>query len=136
MGYYGEDADLRTFAAIRKVTSPGALLVIETVNRDYIVKNFQPTSVSTLGGIDWHDIRKLNLETSSMENRSKYFKRRGTSLRLVADIPVSHRVYSLHELKKLVESGGWKYLESYGSLQRLVPLGFDSVHMTLVAQNR
>lgn len=136
MGYYGEDADLQTFADIRKDTNPRALLVIETVNRDYLVKNFQPVSIYALDGIEWHDIRKLNLETSTMENSWKYFKKSGASLRLVADIPVSHRVYSIHELRKLVESAGWKYLECYGSIRGLVPLAFDSFHMTLVAQNR
>ena len=135
MGYYGEDVDLRTFADIRKVCGPRALLVIETVNRDYLVKNFQPVNISTLDGIEWHEIRKLNFETSTMENVSKYFKKKGTSLRLAADIHVSHRVYSIHELKKLVESAGWKYLESYGSLRGLVPLASDSIHMTLVAHN-
>lgn len=136
MGYFGEEADLRTFTDIRKVGVPGALLVIETVNRDYLVKNFQPVNISTLDGIEWHETRKLNLETSSMENTWKYFKKRGTSLRLAADIPVTHRVYSIHELRKLVEAAGWKYLECYGSLRGLVPLASDSIHMTLVAQNR
>jgi len=70
-----------------------------------------------------------------MENRWKYFKKIDRTLRLIADIPVSHRVYSIHELKKLGESAGWKYLEYYGSLQGLTPLAFDSVYMTLVARN-
>lgn len=136
MGYYGEDADLQTFADIRKVCSPRALLVIETVNRDYLVKNFQPINISVHDGIEWHEVRKLNLETSTMENRWIFFEKRGASLRPLADIPVSHRVYSVHELRKLVESAGWKYLESYGSLRGLAPLSFDSFHMTLVAKNR
>ncbi len=116
MGYYGEETDLRTFADIRKVMKPKGLLVIETVNRDYIIRNFQRVNISKLEGIEWHETRNLNLETSTMESRSKYFKQRGASLRLVADIPFVIRVYSIHELKKLVESAGWKYLESYGSL--------------------
>ena len=133
MGYYGEDDDLRTFASLRNITSPRGLLVIETVNRDYLVKKFQPHSISEADGIEWHESRKLNLETSLMENSWKFYRKTRGSLRLVSDIPVSHRVYSLHELKKLVDSAGWKYLECYGSLRELTPLTTESFHMTLVS---
>lgn len=133
MGYYGEDDDLATFASLRNITSPRGFLVIETVNRDYLVKNFQPNSISELDGIEWHESRKLNLETSFMENNWKFYRKIRGSLKLVSEIPVSHRVYSLHELKRLVESAGWKYLESYGSLRELSPLTIDSFHMTLVS---
>ena len=133
MGYYGEDDDLATFASLLNITSPRGLLVIETVNRDYLVKNFQPNTMSELDGIEWHDSRKLNLETSFMENSWKFYRKTRGLLRLLSDIPVSHRVYSLHELKKLVESAGWKYLESYGSLRELTALTTESFHMTLVS---
>ena len=134
MGYYGEDDDMRTFASLRNITGPRGLLVIETVNRDYLVKNFQPHSTSELEGIEWHDSRKLNLETSFMENSWKFYRKTRGSLRVLSEILMSHRVYSLHELKGLVESAGWKYLESYGSLRELTPLTIDSFHMTLVSR--
>lgn len=134
MGYYGEKDDLSTFTSLYDITSRRGLLVIETVNRDYLVKNFQSHSVSELDGIEWHDSRRLNLETSFMENSWKFYRKTRGSLKLVSDIPVSHRVYSLHELKKLVESAGWKYLESYGTLRELAPLTTDSFHMTLVSK--
>ncbi len=133
MGYYGEEDDLRTFTSLRNITGPRALLVIETVNRDYLVKNFQPHSISLLDGIEWHESRKLNMDTSFMENRWKFYRRTRGSLRLLLDIGVSHRVYSLHELKKLVESAGWKYLESYGSLRQLTALTTDSPSITIVS---
>ncbi len=133
MGYYGEDDDLRTFMSLRNITAPRALLVIETVNRDYLVKNFQPHSISLLDGIEWHESRKLNVETSFMENSWKFYRRARGSLRLLLDVPVSHRVYSLHELKKIVVSAGWKYLESYGSLRQLTALTTDSPSMTIVS---
>lgn len=135
MGYYSEKDDQRTFAGLRSLAKPNSLLVIETVNRDCLVKNFAPYGISQLGGIEFHDIRKLYLETSFMENDWKFYKKRRGSLRLVADIPVSHRVYSLHELKDLMERAGWEYTESYGSLHELTPVTVDSFHMTVVGQN-
>jgi 2-polyprenyl-3-methyl-5-hydroxy-6-metoxy-1,4-benzoquinol methylase len=50
MGYYGEKEDIMTFRSLRGVTSPGAILVIDTVNRDYLVKNFQQRASSELNG--------------------------------------------------------------------------------------
>jgi SAM-dependent methyltransferase len=136
MGYYGEDDDLRTFSDLREITHTQSLLVVETVNRDYLVKNFQSFSVSRMGGIELHDSRELNLETSFMENSWKFYRRQRGSLKLLSDVPVSHRVYSLHELKSLLESAGWKYLKSYGKLSELTPFSVDSFHMTVVSQKR
>jgi SAM-dependent methyltransferase len=42
IGYRGEDADAEMLADIRGIASQHALLVIETVNRDYLVKHFEP----------------------------------------------------------------------------------------------
>ena len=136
MGYYDEDDDLRTFASLLGITKPGGLLVVNTVNRDYLVKHFQPNSISRIDNVEWHEIRHLNHETSFMENTWRFYNNRRGSLRLVLEIPVSHRVYSLHELKSLLERAGWKYLESYGSLSELSPLTSDSMRMTVVFQKR
>ena len=136
MGYFGEDDDLRTFTSVRAIAGPYSRLVINTVSRDYLIKNFQPNSISRIRDTELHEIRHLNMEESVMENRWKFYKKRRGSLQLALDVPISHRVYSLHELKNLLESAGWKYLESYGSLRDLTPLTTDSVHMTVVSQKR
>lgn len=136
MGYYGTRDDLRTFAGLRSVTGPRALLVVNTVNRDYLIRHFQPQSIARIRVVEWHETRSLNTETSSMENLWRFYRKRGTSMRLALEIPISHRVYSLHELKSLLESAGWEYVESFGSLRDLTPLTTDSVHMTVVSVKR
>ncbi len=62
-GYYREDADLGFFRDLHGLAAPGAALVIETLNRDYILRNFQPVGIVEAGGIEQHDQRRLNLET-------------------------------------------------------------------------
>src|SRR2546425_5249674 len=136
MGYYGEKGDVRTFKSLLGVTSSRAIPVIDTVNRDYLVKNFREKEISVLNDIEWHDFRKLNLENSHMENNWRFYRKTHESLRLLLEVPVSHRVYSLHELKQVANSAGWKYLESYGSTERLTPVTADSFHMTLVGQKQ
>jgi SAM-dependent methyltransferase len=134
IGYRGEDADAEMLAEIRGIASQHALLVIETVNRDYLVKHFEPESVSTLDGIELKDSRSLNLENSFMENTWKFYKKKGRSRRLILTVPVSHRVYSLHELKQLLNNAGWKNAGSYSTLGKLSPVRTDSFRMTVIGQ--
>ena len=135
IGFYGQTADLEVFRNLSKIAKRTAILVVETVNRDYLVKHFQDQRVFERDGIVWHDNRRLDFESSFMRNSARFYRTLRGSLRLVADIPVSHRVYSIHELREMVEIAGWNYLESFGSLRELSPLSTDTSHMTIVARN-
>ena len=136
IGYHGETADARMLKDIHRVAAPKCLLVIETVNRDFLVKNFEQRSVAKMvDNIELHEKRKLNLQNSSMENLWTFYgKQRDNSLRIVAEIPLAHRVYSLHELKGLIEKAGWIFVGSYGSLSSLTPVTFDSRHITIIGR--
>jgi SAM-dependent methyltransferase len=135
IGYQGQDEDAEMLTNLHSVASAHALLIIETVNRDYLVKHFEQESVSTLGGIEFRDFRRLNLERSFMENTWKFYRKNGRSRRLILRVPVSHRVYSVHELKQLLTDAGWKYAASYGTPGKLSPVTTDSFHMTVIGQN-
>jgi hypothetical protein len=122
-------------ADLLSIASPHAVLVIETVNRDYLVKHFEQESrPSTLEGIEWQEFRRLNLERSFMENTWRFYRKKGRSRRLILRVPVSHRVYSVHELKQLLTDAGWRYAASYGTLGKLSPVTTDSFHMTVVGK--
>ena len=134
IGYHGQEDDAEMLTNLIGIASPHAVLVIETVNRDYLVKHFQQASVSMLEGIEMRELRRLNLERSFMENTWRFYRKKGRSRRLILKVPVSHRVYSLHELKQLVTNAGWKYAGSYGALEKLSPVTSDSFHMTVVGR--
>jgi SAM-dependent methyltransferase len=104
IGYYGKIGDQRIFDRLRGVTGPKGILVIETVNRDYLVKHFQDHVTSIRGGVEWRDSRRLDLESSFMRNSWKFYRKSRPSPRLVTNISMSHRVYSLHELIELIDS--------------------------------
>ena len=53
----------------------------------------------------------------------------------VETFEVDHRVYSLHELKALVEESGWRYRACYGGFG-MEPFTMDSKRMILVAERR
>lgn len=77
--------------------------------------------------------RNLNLENSRMEGTWKYCRRQRNDLKFLDAFEVNHRVYSLHELKKLVNRSGWTYQTSYGGLN-LEPLTINSNRMVLVSK--
>jgi len=135
IGYRGEEEDAEMLSGLLDIASPNAVLVIETVNRDYLVRHFEQESVSSLDGVEWQDFRRLNLQTSFMENTWKFYRKKGQSRRLILSLPVSHRVYSLHELKQLLANAGWKYARGYGSLRKLSPVTTDSFRMTVIGRN-
>lgn len=134
LGYYDEETDKDVLIQLLGLTVSRGILVIDIVNRDWLIRVFQARDV-------WHygdDLvqvvdRRLNLENSRMENVWKYYRKQGQDLKHIETVEVDHRVYSLHELKKLVEDSGWTYQTCYGGFN-LDPLTINSRRMLLVAK--
>ena len=136
-GYYREDADLRFFRDLRGLAAPGAALVIETLNRDYILRNFQPLGVVEAGGVEQHDHRRLNLETSCLENVWTFYEKSDDGLRLHLRLEFELRMYSLHELRELLGRAGWEPVSSFtreGDGGDTSPVKPDSFRMWIVAR--
>ena len=113
-GYYGEEEDVRMFSALRSRATRNGLLVDDTVNRDYLATNPQAKTVDSVGDLELHERRKFDPETSSNESIWSFYMRSGRDLKLKAKVRIHHRVYSLHELRALLTSAGWRYVKSYG----------------------
>ena len=107
-GYYGEEEDVRMFSALRNRATRNGLLLDDTVNRDYLATNPQAKTVDTVGELELHERRKFDPETSSNESIWSFYMRSGRELKLKAKVRIHHRVYSLHELRALLERAGWR----------------------------
>src|SRR6266571_1139468 len=114
IGYYGREEDMRLFKTLRNIATSDCLLIVDTVNRDSLILRSGQPSVSDLGSIELHEMPKLSLETSKVENVWRFYAKKGKDLKLVAEAPFSMRCYSLHEVKELLESARWRYVKSYG----------------------
>ena len=114
-GYYGRDGDLELFEQLQDLSSPGAIMVVLTMNRDWMMGNFQPEGVDSAGAIRILQRRRLDLETSTLHNDWEFYEGEGDDLRVRLRLQLDHRVYSLHDLKALVEEAGWEYLVGLGS---------------------
>ena len=137
-GYYGRDADLSLFQQLRRLASSGAVLVVRTAHRDWLVRNFEPEGLDMAGPIRILQNRALDLETSTMHNDWSFFEGNGDDLKLRLRLAMDHRLYSLHEFKELIEEAGWRYTRGFGSERgpdfKLEELTYDSMTMWVVAR--
>jgi SAM-dependent methyltransferase len=113
-GYYGEEEDVRLFTALRNRTVRNGILVDDTVNRDSLILNPKESTVDIVGDMELRERRKLDPETSWHESDWSFYMKRRKGLRQKARLRIHHRVYSLHELRALLERAGWQYVRGYG----------------------
>lgn len=125
LGYYGEEADVAILQGYRDRVRPGGILVLFVVNRDYVVRHFDPQGWEEYGDLVDIEDRRLDLDASWMRNRWRFFRKKGDDLEGLATIPVEHRIYSLHELRSLLERAGWKVDGTFGGYA-LDPPTFDT----------
>ena len=133
MGYYDDETDRSILQQLNELTSSAGVLVVQMGNRDFMVKHLQPFDVADFEDCELHEHRKLNLENSRIEGTWKFYKKNGEKLKHLTTIPVTHRLYSLHELVELLESTGWKYVNSYGNLE-LQPVTPDTNMIIIVGK--
>lgn len=134
LGYWDEDADREILEQLSHLSAPDGVLVIDIANRDWILRNFQARDFGNVGDDLLQMMeRRLDLEESRMHNIWRYYGPRGRDLEHVETFEVNHRVYSLHELKALVESSGWRYQTCYGGFG-MEPFTMDSRRIVLVAK--
>jgi 2-polyprenyl-3-methyl-5-hydroxy-6-metoxy-1,4-benzoquinol methylase len=134
IGYYGVAYDEKIFSDLTKVASTNCTLIIEVENRDWRVRNFQPYIMYDFDLSQIHEQWILNLETSTAQSNMNFYEKISGSriLRHLKSVNIQIRLYSIHELKELLERNGWKYVNSYGNIKTLEPLSINSEYIVAV----
>jgi len=111
-GYFDDDTNLKTVQNLARALKPGGRLVLEIINRDYVVRDL-PSRVW------WEGDGCVVLE----EVEFNYFSSRVLSHRSVVfddgrqlEQDISVRAYSLHELGKLLHTAGFRVVEVSGGM--------------------
>jgi hypothetical protein len=103
--------------------------------------------------LELHIKRKFNFESSSMEEEWRFYDKMGKRskkrrkknnrsahdalyLRQILDLHLNLRVYSLHELIRLLDQAGWNCISKYGDIVTLEPFNRGSRNMVLVSQKK
>lgn len=135
--YYGWEGDLKMFSGVADRSVEGAILVVMTVNRDFLVRHFEAEDSHSAGNVTINSTRWLDLETSWMMNTWDFYEYTSEDMPCLS-VELNNRVYSLHEMRELVEESSWNYKAGFGSEStgeiNLAPLDMDSSRMWVVAQ--
>ncbi len=122
IGYFGEENDIVALRSLREALKPGGMILIDTMNLFWIMRNFLPSS--------WHksaDGTKWYIESRSFDFRTHHIHCRNIFLDRVTGEEMSsendHRVYSGAELSRVLETSGFQPLNLYGD--------FDGSEFTL-----
>ncbi len=132
-GYFDDDANKKTLANIGRALRPGGRVLIEILNRDYVIADL-PTRVWWEGdGCVVLEEVDLNYFSSRIQvNRSVVFDD-GRQL----EQEISLRAYSLHEVGKLMHAAGFRVLEVSGGYQtRGRFFGNQSRHIIVLAERK
>lgn len=116
LGYWSEETDVSILRQFHDLATDDGLLVVDVLNRDNIVKymtNFGLTRHDD--GTEQHEVRRLNYETSQLQLVWDFYNRTGNDLKHRSTMKVQFRVYSLHELRDLLQKAGWRPVEEFGS---------------------
>lgn len=132
-GYFDDETNKKTVANIARALRPGGRMLIEILNRDYVIADL-PTRVWWEGdGCVVLEEVELNYFSSRIQvNRSVVFDD-GRQL----EQEISVRAYSLHEIGKLMHSAGLRVLEVSGAYHtRGRFFGNQSRHIIVLAERK
>jgi SAM-dependent methyltransferase len=139
-GYYGEKEDLQVLKDLNDLASSNCILVLDVINREWLVRNCSPYGFSQISQtIQMDAARQLNLEISFVESEWKFYETRGMhngNSRFIFSLKWQLRAYSFDELRGLLDKLGWGYLRSFGSISSLAPLTADSYHIVLISTKK
>jgi SAM-dependent methyltransferase len=116
-GYFDRQSDdLATLKGIHRSLKPGGKFLIELINRDWLIWNFEPFGWHETGNGYVLEKRHLDLLTSRLKAEWIYTHGNETSRR-----HLSLRIYSVHELVDLLGAAGFKLDKLFGDRQEGTP---------------
>jgi SAM-dependent methyltransferase len=111
-GYFDEEANLKVAEGIARALKPGARLLLDVVNRDYVIADL-PSRVWWEGkGCVVLEEVDFNFHTSRIVTHRSIVFEDGRQL----EQEISIRAYSLHEMGRLLKQAGLRLVEVSGTL--------------------
>jgi SAM-dependent methyltransferase len=121
-GYFEDDKDhLKGLRAIRRALRRRGKFIVDLINRDWLIKNFQPYGWFERTGGFVLEHREFDPAGSRIDSEWVYIKKNGGDGPGVVRKTVSLRVYSPHELLSLLEAGGFTVGAVFGDRQEVMP---------------
>lgn len=132
-GFFDDEMNRKVASLMCRALRPGGRLVLDLINRDSLIGEL-PTRVWWQGhGCMVMEVVDFNYFTSRLEVQRQVVIEDGRQL--VQDISI--RLYSLHEIGKILTHAGFRVLEVSGSFElRNRFYGTESRHLLIVAEKQ
>jgi SAM-dependent methyltransferase len=132
-GYFEEDKNAAVIDRIHKSLRSGGLFLLDVANRDFLVRQSPSLAWFEGDGCVCMDEMSVDFITSRMKVKRTMMLDDGRS----REIEYSMRVYSLHELGKILHEHGFKVTEVSGRIAtRGVFFGNESPRTLILAEKR
>jgi SAM-dependent methyltransferase len=118
-GFYDDKTNADILRQCYNLVNSKGFFALEIMNRDWIVRNFQPNGFSRYENLIVLEDRAFDAKTSRMRTTWTYLVQKGEkNFVLEKKVTIDHRIWSLHELIDLFEKTGWKFKAVYPGLER------------------
>jgi cyclopropane fatty-acyl-phospholipid synthase-like methyltransferase len=112
-GYFDKESDdCLTLKKVYQALKPGGLFLLHTINRDWILKHFQSSDWQNIKDMRLLQSRKFDYSTSRMQD-VWIFQKGDKEYKHMTDL----RLYSYHEVLRIMEAVGFKDIECFGSIK-------------------
>lgn len=130
-GFPAERDDLKTLECVRKSLKPGGKLLIDLLNKEWLMRHFEPNfweqGEDGKGSVVLDQI-SFNFETGRLDNHRTIVGKDGARRPSF----VSMRVYTLTEIRRLIAQAGLEYRQAWGGFDGS-SYGMDSPRMIVLA---
>ncbi len=132
-GYFDEEKNGQVIAKVHRALKKGGQFLLDVVNRDYIIKQSPSLAWFEGDGCICMDEMQIDFITSRMRIKRTMMMDDGRS----REIEYSMRIYSLHELGKLLHEHGFRVAEVSGRMATPgVFFGNESPRTLILAEKR
>ena len=138
LGYSSTDHDLIIMQELLTLSSrDGCILITQTENKDWRVKNFERYIISDYPKLQVQEYWKFKPVDSTSEGIWRFYRKKNGSinLQLALDLRLRLRLYSLHELKDVINRSGWRFIKSYGNIKQFQQVSPDTSEIITVSKN-
>jgi SAM-dependent methyltransferase len=118
-GFYDDKTNTDILRQCFSLVRSKGFFALEIMNRDWIVRNFQPQGFSRYENLIVLEDRTFDAKTSRMGTTWTYLVQKDDkNFFLEKQVTIDHRIWSLHELIDIFEKTGWMFKAVYPGLGR------------------